>query len=293
MSDPIGGERLWDADPDRGCGRKQHDSFYLESGPGSPNGSLSLVTLCTGDLQIGGENILCNIPPRGSHVFYPIDTLRLGEVQFAAAHVGTPDDRKTIEQIATNGTKAVGIVDHVGSNNYSPVQFIRELHEYGASRRVTREMADKVLGLMNVGFTSIPIFFTHAHIPLLSYSDWFRSMMLIESLFSQSTASMYQKASYTHPTWGMRRQKWGGIWESQPAAAYYILELANAAAQADDSRYAAAKSIFDRCAYKEQLLCSSWTRAVCYVTRTGDVPNGVMDGGYTILDLSKQKDEEE
>lgn len=293
MSDPIGGERLWEPDPQRACGRKVDKGFYLESGPGSPNGSLSLATLCTGDLQIVGENILCNIPPRGSHIFYPIDTLRLGEVQFAAAHVGTPDSRKAIEQIATNGTKAVGLIDHVG-NQYSPVSFIHELHEYGASRRVTREMADKVLNLMGVGFTSIPIFFTHSHIPLLDIPNGLVALDLIDQLFDMSDSPMYLKASYTHPLWGMRRQKWGGIWEENPAAAYYILGLANAVAQAaDDSRYAAAKPIFDHCLYKEQLLCSSWIRAVCYVTRTGDVPNDVLDGGYTILDLSKQKDVEE
>lgn len=294
MSDPIGGERLWDPDPERGCGRKQHDSFYLESGPGSPNGSLSLVTLCTGDLQIGGENILCNIPPRGSHVFYPIDTLRLGEVQFAAAHVGTPESRKGIERIATIGTKAIGLVDHVGSNNYSPVSFIHELHEYGASRRVTREMADKVLELMNVGITSVPIFFSHSDIPLLQLEQRDKACRLMYDVWEYLPETLFDAASYTHPLWGMRRQKWGGIWEEVPAAAWYILKLIDAARYPEvDARFAAAKELTDGYRYHKQLLCASWIRHVAYCTRTGDVPNDILDGGYTILDLSRQSNGEE
>lgn len=295
MSDPIGGERLWEADPPRGCGRKVDRGFYLESGPGSPNGSLSLVTLCVGDLLVGGENILCDIPPRGSHIFYPVDTLRLGEVQFAAAHVGTPESRKEIERIATIGTKAIGLVDHVGSNNYSPVSFIHELHEYGASRRVTREMADKVLEIMHVGITSVPIFFSHSDIPLIRVEllDRARRLWTKYDEWEFLPEMLFDAASYTHPLWGMRRQKWGGIWEEVPAAAWPMLNIAEAAKDASpDSRFFPAKAVFDSCRYHEQLLCASWIRHVAYCTRTGDVPNDILDGGYTILDLSRQSNGE-
>lgn len=147
----------WEPNPPRGCGRKRQ-GFYLESGPGSAWGRLNLVTMCTGDLKIGGENILCEIPPRGVQKFAPIDTFRMGEVCFDTAHAPTPNSRQDIYEIVRNGTKPWGLIDHVGSNRYSPVSFIKELHEYGASRRVPEELAKEVAGLMGMGFVAIPMF---------------------------------------------------------------------------------------------------------------------------------------
>ena len=284
------GERIWEPDPVRMCGRKKPGA-YLESGPGSANGSLSLVTLCTGDLLASGENILCQIPPRGSRIFYPIDTFRLGEVCFDGAAAHTPDSRKEIERIVTNGTKALGIVDHVG-RQYSPVSFINELHELGASRRVTAEMAQDVVTLMRRGFTSIPIFFSHSQIPLLSSKEWDEAIELLGDTWeSFDTERVYTDASYTHPTWGMRRQKWGGLWEEVPAAAWYILKLADAAAGDDgNGRYAAAKQLFDECVYREQLLCASWIKQVTYVTDNGQVPKWVEESGVvSVLEIENEE----
>ena len=281
--------KIWDPNPERGCGRKKAGGLYLESGPGSANGSLSLVTLCTGDLLASGENILCQIPPRGSHIFYPIDTFRLGEVCFDGAAAHTPANRKEIERIATNGTKALGIIDHVGSNHYSPVSFIHELHELGASRRVTAEMAQDVVTLMRRGFTSIPIFFSHSQIPLLSGKEWDEGMGLLGAIWPDDFA-MHFGASYTHPLWGMRREKWGGLWEEVPAAAWYILKLADAAASDDgNGRYAVAKQLFDECIYREQLLCASWIKQVTYVTDNGQVPKWVEESGMvSVLEIESE-----
>ena len=293
--------KIWDPNPERLCGSK-HPGYYVESGGTSVNGSLSLVTLCTGDLLASGENILCQIPPRGSHIFYPIDTFRLGEVCFDGAAAHTPDSRKEIERIVTNGTKALGIVDHVGSNHYSPVSFINELHELGASRRVTAEMAQGVVTLMRRGFTSIPIFFSHSQIPLLSGKEWDEATDLVSTGFDIDTyldtmddpyQNLFLGASYTHPTWGMRRQKWGGLWEEVPAAAWYILKLADAATSDDgNGRYAAAKQLFDECIYREQLLCASWIKQVTYVTDNGQVPKWVEESGVvSVLEIEPIEEE--
>lgn len=288
------GERIWEPDPGRGCGTKR-PGFYIESGPGSVNGSLSLVTLCTGDLLASGENILCQIPPRGSHIFYPIDTFRLCEVCFDGAAAHTPSGRKEIERIVTNGTKALGIIDHVGSNKYSPVSFIDELHELGASRRVTAEMAQNVVTLMRRGFTSIPIFFSHSQIPLLSGKEWDEAFDLLEVIWRDDCfpGAMYVKASYTQSLWGMRREKWGGLWEEVPAAAWYILKLAGAAKSDDgNGRYAAAKRLFDECIYREQLLCASWIKQVTYVTDNGQVPKWVEESGVvSVLEIESEGQE--
>ena len=109
--------KIWDPNPERLCGSK-HPGYYVESGGTSVNGSLSLVTLCTGDLLASGENILCQIPPRGSHIFYPIDTFRLGEVCFDGAAAHTPANRKEIERIGTGNHPFIkcGFLDVAGES---------------------------------------------------------------------------------------------------------------------------------------------------------------------------------
>ena len=287
--------KIWDPNPIRMCGRK-HDGFYIESGPGSIHGSLSLVTLVTGDLRQSGENILCEIPPRGVHRFCPVDTLRLGEVCFDAAAASTPLSRKEVERIAYNGTKSLGLIDHVGSNHYTPVSFVIELHELGASRRVTEEMAREVIAINRMGITAIPIFFTHSRIPLLSDAEYYEAMDALYRIWPDTCypGSLYEGASYTHSKWGMRREKWGGIWESVPAAAWFVLELANAAAADDgDGHYASVKELFEQCKYHEQLLCASWIKQVTYVTSSGQVPAWVeKDGTVAVLEIEEVSDGE-
>ena len=285
----------WEPNPPRGCGRKRQ-GFYLESGPGSAWGRLNLVTMCTGDLKIGGENILCEIPPRGVQKFAPIDTFRMGEVCFDTAHAPTPNNRQDIYEIVRNGTKPWGLIDHVGSNRYSPVSFIKELHEYGASRRVPEELAKEVAGLMGMGFVAIPMFFTHSRIPFLQDGAEFTIISDAATLAyrASGTSHLWTDASYTHPRWGMRVERWNGVNVSDPALAWYILNLAEAALESEeDSVYAHARPLFENCRYHEQLLCATWIRQVTYATADGKVPAWTTKSGVSIIDIREEGEGEE
>lgn len=115
-------------DPERGCGQKKEDSFYLEA-ERREDGTLRAWTwLLPG---MGREPIYSTFPPR-SHTIIDLDATLANR---SVIVWGTP--AKTGEWLPD--VPALG--DHVGETFYTPWSFYKEIRQYGPSRRVSSVQA--------------------------------------------------------------------------------------------------------------------------------------------------------
>lgn len=185
----------------RGCGEAVPGGFYLSATSG-PGGVLSFWTWILGQGTEGGANVYLNPPERFHTLFnlpYTLATMEHQTERVDGIELFTPLDK----------LKQVAILDHVGSNNYTPWQFHREILDLLPSRRISPEMAAKIAPLC-----PLPIVFTHDEIPVVSNEthrrillDWALDTITKHDGFERKLADYGERSmspTWWNPKWGMR-----------------------------------------------------------------------------------------
>lgn len=166
--------------PVRGCGQKKKGGFYLEA-PLSPYGTLAPLTWVLGTHIIDGypwRNVLTQAAQRSMTVINPAATLLKGEVVMPELLSNMDISDFQLDDMIKHGVKSgiagrlfervgeLGILDYVGSDNYTPWSFTRELKAYGPSRKVTKDFMRHI-----APYLPLPVFFTMKGLPFFSNED--------------------------------------------------------------------------------------------------------------------------
>jgi hypothetical protein len=204
------------------------------------------------------RNIICSVPPRGQDEINPIETL-IRRTPWHPLLAKTPQEEISlyVNNIRSLGT--FGLIDHVGSNHYTPFSFATELQQMGPSRRLTPALAQYLAPK-----TPFPIFFTHSDMP------FFADMTALEEVWPSFCTEddgyvIPCVQNYIGPTW-MR-------WHWTP-----VLMQGSAYDDRGDSHYMTrVLRICDEEAEKavrleryESVFCGSWITTIRYVCRDGE-----------------------
>lgn len=142
-------------DDERGCGDMQDEGFYAHGALGS-SGILKAWTWCLGQHIFGGENFTFKAPARQMQVINLPASLYFREV-ITDPEVAIPDHDHPLARIPR-----MALLDHIGSEYYTPDSFAEEVQSRGPNRRITEDIAKAIAGA-----TPIPILFTHSGMPLV------------------------------------------------------------------------------------------------------------------------------
>lgn len=187
---------------ERGCGSAVPGGFYLSATRGA-GGILEPWTWLLGDGVEGGYNVYLNPPERMHTLFNLPYTLATSEHQTEAVDGVTlvsPLDR----------LKPIAILDHVGKAHYDPYQFADEVEQLLPNRRISHELAAKLVPLC-----PIPIVFTHEHIPVVHNTlhrqillEWALDTIRKQSRYTDSglyeARDYYKAAVWTNEKWGLK-----------------------------------------------------------------------------------------
>ena len=126
---------MYSANPQRECGTKKQDSFYLEGGEFGEGGALWPLSYILGT-GYPEDALAMEIAPLGMQWFNPAATLAVEELVLANGAFEPADDdvAQRYDHFQTC-TKSVGLIDHVGGQ-YTAHSFANELAQYGPSRKV-------------------------------------------------------------------------------------------------------------------------------------------------------------
>lgn len=137
--------------PTRGCGTLRKGGFYAR-GDQSPGGTLNAWSWVLGEHVIGGWNYSISVPARQMQVVHLPGTLVSGKM----ATVPLPlDDFPHLRNLPP-----VALLDHIGSQHYTPYSFFDECVKHGPSRRIPPSIAKAV-----AHHCPIPILFAHSELP--------------------------------------------------------------------------------------------------------------------------------
>jgi len=153
------------ANPNRKCGTKKENSFYLECAMGAGGALSSWTWLLSDGID---EVITIKLPPRSMTVINPIATIVEREIVLAdesTDRYNSKDEKSLLYEHLRSKTRDLGIGDHVGSDNYSPHDFAEEVRNYGPSRKVSRLNAE-TYALILKKYGPFPIMFAHSNIPV-------------------------------------------------------------------------------------------------------------------------------
>lgn len=186
-------------DVERGCGNLVDGGYYL-SGAGcfAPNGAFHVVAYPFGD---GLDDVVyCgkSVPARGMLEINPAATFARLSVVVPGAEAITPFEQVLYDNLVGKLGKR-GLIDHVGSEHYSPTQFINELVTYGPNRRVRPDVARQL-----APYLPVVVVFTHSDIPV------FRNTAEIETALDlcQQAFDLFDPddqhlgANWKRPAWG-------------------------------------------------------------------------------------------
>lgn len=257
-------DRHYQSDPPRRCGRKKEKGYYLESELG-PDGRLALWSWVLGSSTAGRENVLLRIPPRAVVTGNPAATLHAGTL----VDVGIAYDESLADTVRDHDllyyrhlqslTGGVALFDHVGSNNYTPWQFYREVITYGPSRRVTPQFAELVAKM-----APVPVFFSSSAMP------FFRDIKAASLAFELVEHILGpERVDWTAATWGHR--EWSlmtGGWSGRSHYIAAVLEVCDKAQEDPGSLTDDEHELLDLVASSdtaEQPFGASWITRVTYV----------------------------
>lgn len=187
------------SNPERGCGRLKEGGFYAR-GDTSPNGMLNAWTWCLGEHCTGGLNLTISVPARQMQVINLPATLHSRRMRTEALENGvlTPDS-------PLRRLPPLALLDHIGSEFYTPWSFYAECSMHGPSRRIPEHMARTI-----AAHTPIPIVFTHSALPVadpLAVNDLI-AWALDGSVFPRSV--LLRSPTYLEPEWGLWRGAYDG-----------------------------------------------------------------------------------
>jgi hypothetical protein len=148
------------SNPQRGCGTLVKGGYYAQSSFGQFG--LLQSAWCFGSCADGGHGVvITGHPKRAQQVIYLAETLMNGGNWQSGLVTGNwlPSLYNLPE---------MAILDHVGSNNYTPWSFAQEVFTYGVSRRITPDLARRIGKDFGA---NIPILFTHSQMPFMADYD--------------------------------------------------------------------------------------------------------------------------
>jgi hypothetical protein len=177
--------------PERGCGQLKDKGFYARGDIGV-NGLLKTWAWALGEMLIGGRNLTVSAPARGMQIINLPMTLAEGRIyqektDYKARFSGDPLVR----------VPAMAILDHVGSNHYTPSAFAAETAAFGPSRRIPRDIA-KIIA----SHTPIPIVFTHSWMPVVDGN--YLTPLMVWAGADEATREWYTYApTFEGKSWGL------------------------------------------------------------------------------------------
>lgn len=259
----------YEPNPQRGCGFKVENAFYLE-GEIRPGGSLHSWVWCLGD---GLEDVApVAVPPRaivGANPAASIVEGTLTENPYEPAEWNADLYERLLQSMPHQG-----VADHVGANNYSAWSFAQETSWHGASRRVPPAQA-KALGLYIFENGPIPALYTHSRVPAFrNETERERAIVFTRDLYNTDFTDYWiREASWQNTGWGMYARK-----NQDRGEAHYLIPVLRMVDKldchwgsvSDLDVWQEAKAFFDSLRYVEQTIGLSWLTRVSYTLPTNE-----------------------
>ena len=262
--------------PSRACGTKKEDGCYGEGPEAMDGGVLRIWTWVLGD---GINNVIpLNIPPLIMVVCNPAATLAARELVKTRtpvfvkikAHGRLPFDPDVVYGKLLAKTKNMGVVDHVGKDNYSAYSFAKETIWHGPSRKIPpqlgRELADIIWR-----YGPIPMLFTHDRMPVFDSHDHLERCVDIVADCYENTSPIDPDNMAWIPTW--EEDDWSQYVTTSNDGSTHILVPILAAlheiernwpAHQEDEKYIVAREFFKTVRMMEQPFGLSWLAKVTY-----------------------------
>ncbi len=285
---------MYHPDPPRGCGGKEEDACYLETGEFDPNGGLNSWTWLLGD---GFERTIAfskeQVPPRQVVGIDPVMTI-LFETYIAADGPSIPIPKAKLARYEhlRVATKSPGVADHVGDQFYSAWGFYRECMQFGPSRRVTKQVAKVMSEIINtVG--PIPMVFSHPKIPIFRDNiEWVKAAEHVTNVLGTDFEFNYLFPTWTHDNWGMyaRRDQWIGKSHFMLPFLQVIHKLKDDWQELKDiEEWKEARKFFNGLRYAKQTFGCAWLCKVSYTLPGSAEPDEEMMElpGINVIDLKK------
>lgn len=290
------------SNPTRGCGTKKPNSFYIE-GEMSAGGGLHALTWLFGD---GVENFIpLNIPPRQIQFANIPATIARGSLVLNEGKYQPSDwERDIYKHLASSAVPPIGIVDHVGKNNYSAYSFATEVGLYGPSRKITPQMAT-IVGELIHKTGPLPIMFTHDRVPTFTTSkEVDDAIQMALGCFLFDYKNLAYNPVWEYGSWGMYAIK--NQWTGAHNPRHFMHVLLPVIDQIDkhwkdrkdNEAYQAAKTFFAGTRMIEQPFALSWLTKVTYtLPEDGIIPDKVQQilqsiPNVNILDLQEEENVE-
>lgn len=293
------------SNPQRGCGTKANDAFYLE-GNVDEDGPLWAWTWVLGD---GLDHNLCvskqQVPPRSVVSINPVATLV--KEQFVGNDVAVvalePGEDEGYEYFLTK-TRDLGLADYVGSQYYTAASFAAETARLGPSRRVNKDMAKKCAEVFELA-GPFPMWFAHARVPLFEGTRHADAVRTRANEFKDAYA--FPGVTNPHKQWlkaCWRYDEWGqyAIKNQDPGNNHYLVPILRALDYLDSRQpklirgdWEKLDELFSDVHFEPQIFGASWMTRVTYTLpkeNKDEAATKVLDEipGIDILDLEEQVD---
>ncbi len=287
--------------PERGCGTKKNDAYYLEGDVGDDS-PLWAWTWVLGD---GLDHVISiaryQIPTRGVVGINPAVTLLkecfVGDRDPIVLGIG---EKEGYEYFLTK-TKNAGSADHIGHQYYTPMSFAREVMQYGPSRRVPPQTAAFFANIFQrIG--PFPMFFSHSQIPLFAGIRQRDAIYeIVDELLPKTDYQPWLNACWKYDEWGQYAIK-----NQDAGHKHYLvhtLDILDFGARLKSVRREPAlnemwvrlRKMFGNVRFEEQIFGASWMTKVIYTLPLENKEAAAEKAlaeipGITILDLEEQVD---
>ncbi len=259
-----------DRNPQRGCGTKTSDSYYLEGDTGT-GGPLWAWTWFLGD---GLDHVLLvsrnQVPTRSVVAINPAATLVFESFVGADSPFSVRNaEREQAYRYYLGKTRDVGSADHIGAIHYSPYAFAEETIRHGPSRKITKQMA-KVFAELFLEHGPFPMLFSHTLIPLFATEDHKKEVFdaVIKALWANPD-HFWQDACWNHDEWGQYSSK--GHNPGNSSFLVPILNVMNTVFERKPSELVTlsdewhlAQRAMKNVRYEDQIFGASWMTRVTY-----------------------------
>jgi hypothetical protein len=177
------------SNPERGCGTLKEGGFYARGDIGA-HGTLAAWTWALGYHIIGAHNVFASIAARQMDIVNLPRTLIEGRPSKEAIEVLESEPLAKLPPLA--------LIDHVGSEHYTPYSFYRECATHGPSRRIPPRIAKAI-----AQHTPMPIVFTHSWLPVAD-TKVVPDLLAWAGIKPETDATAYIGATWQREGWGIR-----------------------------------------------------------------------------------------
>lgn len=241
--------------PSRGCGSLKSGGTYARS-DSSIGGQLANWAWTLGTGIEGEHNLYLDAPARQMGLIALSHSLLAGQV------IETVKPLSETEPEALRRLPRISLIDHVGSQHYTPYEFVLEAKAYGVSRRIPQKIGAKI-----AKHTPIPIVFTHSDMPIVNQavvSDLYQhAMSQVGSVFSEHQF----RPTYENPKWGI----WAGDFDGEDHWLVPVLHHLSKAKGHLTTKVSA--NVAEQMMFAEQALGISWITSVVYITTGQETPS--------------------